>query len=150
MDIRFYLLVIGILGVWRVTHLLQAEDGPWDFVVRLRGYVGTGMWGRLMDCFYCLSLWIALPFALLCGEGWTERLLLWPALSAADAGEKDSRRRLDDRHVRDCATRAGARYRTSLVDNERSTSRQNAGEIRARVSYTLTSWRPLRQGAFAK
>ena len=82
MDIRFYLLVIGILGVWRVTHLLQAEDGPWDFVVRLRGYAGTGMWSRLMDCFYCLSLWIALPFALLCGEGWTERLVLWPALSA--------------------------------------------------------------------
>jgi hypothetical protein len=81
-DLRFYLLVIGVLGVWRVTHLLQAEDGPWDFVVRLRGYAGTGMWGRLMDCFYCLSLWIAPPFALLCGEGWTERLLLWPALSA--------------------------------------------------------------------
>jgi hypothetical protein len=40
------------------------------------------MWGRLMDCFYCLSLWIALPFALLCGEGWIERLVLWPALSA--------------------------------------------------------------------
>jgi len=68
--------------VWRVTHLLQAEDGPWDFVVRVRSYAGTGMWGRLMDCFYCLSLWIALPFAWLCGEGWTERLLLWPALSA--------------------------------------------------------------------
>jgi hypothetical protein len=81
-DLRLYLLVIGILGVWRVTHLLQAEDGPWDFVVRLRGYAGTGMWGRLMDCFYCLSLWIALPFAWLCGEGWTERLVLWPALSA--------------------------------------------------------------------
>jgi len=81
-DIRFYLLVIGVLGVWRVTHLLQAEDGPWDIVVRLRGYAGAGVWGRLMDCFYCLSLWIAVPFALLCGEGWVERLVLWPALSA--------------------------------------------------------------------
>jgi hypothetical protein len=81
-DLRFYLLVIGVLGVWRVTHLLQAEDGPWDIVVRLRGYAGTGMWGRLMDCFYCLSLWIAMPFALLCGEGWVERLVLWPAFSA--------------------------------------------------------------------
>jgi hypothetical protein len=81
-DLRFYLLVIGVLGVWRVTHLLHAEDGPWDFVVRLRGYAGNGLWGRLLDCFYCLSLWIALPFAWLCGEGWVERLVLWPALSA--------------------------------------------------------------------
>ena len=82
MDLRFYLLIVGILGVWRVTHLLQAEDGPWDLVVRLRGYAGTGMWGRLMDCFYCLSLWIALPFALLIGESGVECLLLWLALSA--------------------------------------------------------------------
>lgn len=82
MELRSYLLVVAILGVWRITHLLQAEDGPWDFVVRLRAYAGSGGWGTLLDCFYCLSLWIALPFAWLCGEGWIERLLLWPALSA--------------------------------------------------------------------
>ena len=82
MVVRFYLLVVGVLGVWRVTHLLQAEDGPWEFVVRLRSHAGNGTWGRLLDCFYCLSLWIALPFAWLCGDGWVERLLLWPALSA--------------------------------------------------------------------
>ena len=33
-------------------------------------------------CFYCLSLWVAIPFALFLGGGWGERLLLWPALSA--------------------------------------------------------------------
>jgi hypothetical protein len=80
--LKLYLLEVGVLGVWRVTHLLQAEDGPWDLVVRLRGYAGAGVWGRLLDCFYCLSLWIALPFAWLCGEGWGERLVLWPVLSA--------------------------------------------------------------------
>lgn len=36
-----------------------------------------------MDCFYCLSLWIALPFGILLGETWKERLLLWLALSGA-------------------------------------------------------------------
>ena len=82
MDSKLYLLVVGVLGVWRITHLLQAEDGPWDFVTRLRGYAGSGVWGRLLDCFYCVSLWIASPLAWLCGQGWTERLLLWPALSA--------------------------------------------------------------------
>ncbi len=79
---KFYWLVLGVLGVWRITHLLQAEDGPWDLVVRLRRAVGDGFWGGLMDCFLCLSLWVALPWALGCGETWKERLLLWPALSA--------------------------------------------------------------------
>jgi hypothetical protein len=80
---KFYWLVLGILGVWRVTHLLHAEDGPWDLLVRFRRSVGSGFWGGLLDCFYCLSLWIAIPFAWFCGQGWNERLLLWPALSGA-------------------------------------------------------------------
>jgi hypothetical protein len=78
----FYWLALGILAVWRITHLLQAEDGPWDFVVRLRRQAAAGFWGRLLDCFLCLSLWIAAPVALLIAERWLEALLLWPALSA--------------------------------------------------------------------
>ena len=74
-------LLIGILAVWRVTHLLNAEDGPWDLLVRLRRVMGHGWWGALLDCFYCLSLWIAAPFAYWLGVGWKETLLLWPALS---------------------------------------------------------------------
>lgn len=79
---EFYWLALGILCVWRVTHLLNAEDGPWDLVVRLRRAAGVGYWGKLLDCFYCLSLWIALPFGLAFGRTWKEKLLLWPALSA--------------------------------------------------------------------
>jgi hypothetical protein len=80
--VDLYRLVLGVLVVWRVTHLLFAEDGPWDAVIRLRRRAGAGVWGTLLDCFYCLSLWIAAPLALLLGAGWVERLLLWPALSA--------------------------------------------------------------------
>lgn len=82
MGIQFYWLVLGVLSVWRVTHLLNAEDGPWNLVVRLRRLTGTGFWAGLLDCFYCLSLWIAAPLAYLIGSGWIERLLLWPALSS--------------------------------------------------------------------
>ena len=76
---RFFL---GILSVWRITHLFHAEDGPWDLVVRLRRRAGEGFWGQLLDCFYCLSVWVAAPLALLLGDGLSERILLWPALSA--------------------------------------------------------------------
>ena len=69
--------------MWRVTHIVSAEDGPGEVFVRLRKLVGRGFWGDLLDCFYCLSLWIAVPFACWLGDGWKEKLLLWPALSAA-------------------------------------------------------------------
>jgi hypothetical protein len=79
---KFYRLILGLLTVWRVTHLLQAEDGPWDIIVRLRRRAGDGFWGKLLDCFYCLSVWVAAPLGFLLGETWWERALLWPSLSA--------------------------------------------------------------------
>lgn len=78
---RYYWLLLGVLCVWRITHLFNAEDGPWDLLVRFRRLLGEGLFGQLLDCFYCLSLWVALPFALLLGDSNLERLLLWPALS---------------------------------------------------------------------
>jgi hypothetical protein len=80
--VSFLGLTLGILGVWRVTHLLHAEDGPWELVVRLRRLMGSGVAGRAADCFDCLSLWIAAPCALLLGATWLDRALSWPALSA--------------------------------------------------------------------
>jgi hypothetical protein len=74
-------LLIAILSVWRITHLFWGEDGPWDLFVRLRRLLGEGFWGGLMDCFYCLSLWVAAPIACLLGGSWLERGLLWTGLS---------------------------------------------------------------------
>lgn len=79
---QFYRFTLGILSVWRITHLLQAEDGPWDGVVYLRQKAGDGFWGQLLDCFYCLSVWSAVPFAIFLGDSLSKRILLWPALSA--------------------------------------------------------------------
>ncbi|HKF50520.1 MAG TPA: hypothetical protein VKB38_24360 [Terracidiphilus sp.] len=82
---RFYWLILAILGVWRITHLLHAEDGPWNLLALFRRTLGNGMLGQMADCFYCLSVWVAAPFAWVVGHGWKERLLLWPALSGAAA-----------------------------------------------------------------
>ncbi len=78
----FYWLVLGVLAVWRITHLLNAEDGPWDILVKLRRLAGNGAFSDLLDCFYCLSVWAAAPLAYLLGDDWKQRLLLWPAISA--------------------------------------------------------------------
>jgi hypothetical protein len=74
--------LVVTLAVWRVTHLFWGEDGPGKILVRLRRIAGRGFWGQLMDCFYCLSLWVAAPFACVLGHSWIERGVLWLSLSA--------------------------------------------------------------------
>jgi hypothetical protein len=61
----------------------------------LRRRAGHGFWAKLMDCFYCLSFWIAVPFALLLGQDWQNRALLWLAFSA---GASLLERATDRRH----------------------------------------------------
>jgi hypothetical protein len=79
---RFYRLLLGILFVWRITHLLGDEDGPWDLAAHLRRRVGKGFMGGMLDCFYCLSIWVSAPLAIFLGGKPGERILLFPALSA--------------------------------------------------------------------
>ena len=61
--------ILAVLVTWRVTHLFALEDGPAEVVVWLRRRLGNGWMGHLMDCFYCLSLWVAAPVALLVAHG---------------------------------------------------------------------------------
>jgi hypothetical protein len=75
--------VLVSLAVWRVTHLLAEEDGPGDVVVRLRARLGDSIAGQAMDCFFCLSLWIAAPFAVLLASDVLAWGLTWLALSGA-------------------------------------------------------------------
>jgi hypothetical protein len=75
--------VLAILATWRITHLLAKEDGPADLVVRFRARLGHGMAGKLMDCFECLSLWVAVPIAFFVSRRPLDLLLIWLALSGA-------------------------------------------------------------------
>jgi hypothetical protein len=75
--------VLAVLATWRVTHLLAAEDGPGDVVVRLRALLGQSFAGRLMDCFYCLSIWLAAPAALFVTRHWLDWIIVWLAISGA-------------------------------------------------------------------
>ena len=77
----WYALALGVLGVWRITHLLNAEDGPANILVRFRRTFGASGIGQLLDCFYCLSLWVAVPFALVLAGTWSHRVLLGLACS---------------------------------------------------------------------
>ena len=78
--IRF---VLATLATWRVTHLIAAEDGPGDVLVRLRARLGRSFAGALMDCFNCLSIWIAAPAGLFVTRRPLDWLFVWLAVSGA-------------------------------------------------------------------
>lgn len=77
----WYSFVLAVLATWRVTHLLASEDGPADIIVRFRRLLGQSVAGQLMDCFHCLSLWIAAPAALFVSRQPVSWLVTWLALS---------------------------------------------------------------------
>lgn len=75
--------VAAVLATWRVTHLLSKEDGPADLLARLRRRLGSGVLAQLLDCFYCLSLWVAAPLSAFVGTRAIEIAIIWLSLSGA-------------------------------------------------------------------
>jgi hypothetical protein len=76
-------VLLCVLAAWRLTHLLVAEDGPFDLVFKLRAWLGDSFFGLVMDCFYCASVWLAFPFAFLVSHDVPGVLLSWLAISGA-------------------------------------------------------------------
>lgn len=75
--------VVAILAVWRVTHFLVEEDGPFDLSARLRRLARRLALGRLLDCFRCCSVWVAVPIAWSVAASAGEAALAAAALSGA-------------------------------------------------------------------
>jgi hypothetical protein len=73
--------ILAALVTWRLTHLVVAEDGPLDVISGIRRRLGGGFFGKLMDCFYCLSLWVAAPCALVLTRNFVEWPIAWLGLS---------------------------------------------------------------------
>ncbi|MEP6467010.1 MAG: DUF1360 domain-containing protein [Parafilimonas sp.] len=76
-------LILSVFAVWRLTHLIGKEDGPFDIIFFIRKKAANSFFGKLMDCFYCLSIWVAFPFGIWLGQTWIEKILAWLALSGA-------------------------------------------------------------------
>ena len=73
-------LVLGVLATWRVAHLLASEDGPAALVARLRLWLAASPAGRWLDCFGCVSLWVAVPFAVYVTGVTADTAVSWLAL----------------------------------------------------------------------
>ena len=66
-----------------MSHLLVSEDGPGDVIFHARKYLANSFLGQLMDCFGCVSLWVAAPFAFFVTTQPVELVVVWLALSGA-------------------------------------------------------------------
>jgi len=75
--------ILAALAVWRLTHLVSKEDGPWDLFRRFRSAARPTVFGRLVSCFYCVSVWASLPFAWFVGGSILEMIVGWWAISGA-------------------------------------------------------------------
>lgn len=73
--------LLATLAVWRLSHLLSQEDGPFEIVFRFRKRLGEGFFGSLLDCFHCVSVWVSIPFACYLAPSWAAGIILWLALS---------------------------------------------------------------------
>jgi hypothetical protein len=79
-GVRF---TVAALGTWRVAHLLAEEDGPADVILRLRVRAGESWVGELLDCFNCMSIWVAAPVAAVVAPRTRDVPLVWLGLSGA-------------------------------------------------------------------
>lgn len=76
--------VLAAVATWRVSALLVREDGPFDGLTALRAWAERRRW-RVLDCFYCTSLWMAVP-ATLSTVGLTAAFpIVWFAIGGAAA-----------------------------------------------------------------
>jgi hypothetical protein len=75
-------IILAAAAVWRLTHLLQVEDGPYQIFEQARARLRRASLAGAVDCFYCLSLWVAAPFAFALAPSPWEWMLTALALSA--------------------------------------------------------------------
>jgi hypothetical protein len=72
MNTLYFILIS--LAVWRITSLLVIEEGPWNIFLKLRRSIDS--YNSPLNCFWCMSVWVALPFAFYYG------IIPWLAISA--------------------------------------------------------------------
>jgi hypothetical protein len=107
---RLEVVVVAALCVWRLSHLVVAEDGPRRVIARLRTTLARVLPAGLLDCFYCTSLWVAVPCALAFATGWRAQLVLALASSAGAI-------LLDRASTRPAATEVAVPYFEREVDH---------------------------------
>jgi hypothetical protein len=71
--------VQAILATYFITLLTSQYDGPFNIIVRFRDLMPDSI-QEVLECFVCLSTYVAIPFAFAVADGWYI-LLAYPAIA---------------------------------------------------------------------
>ncbi len=75
---------LACLAVYRLTHLITIDEGPWSLMLALRLAVGQKRWwGRGLHCPLCVSFWLSLLPALLWARTPESFVLTWLGVAGA-------------------------------------------------------------------
>ena len=99
LEVRF---ILAALFVWRLSYMISHEDGLWDMFLNLRLWAGAKpeahfypdgeqvlewqaftVFGKLLLCPLCLSVWIAVPLELWVSGICMDTVVVWLAISGA-------------------------------------------------------------------
>ena len=77
-----FTFVLAGLAVYRLSRMLTDEEGPFSVFMKLRALAPKETWlSRGVECIICVSVWVAIPFAL--AIDWSATApLTWLSLSA--------------------------------------------------------------------
>lgn len=78
--IQLVVLFINGIAVWRLTHLINKESGPWEMFAKFRDRIGIvydergqrtsgNELGKMVNCFWCLSISVAVFVELVGADG---------------------------------------------------------------------------------
>lgn len=55
-----FVFLLAVLAVYRLSHMVALEDGPFDVFANLREKTGQTDWiGRGLHCALCISFWLS-------------------------------------------------------------------------------------------
>lgn len=78
----WFSFILALLAVYRVSHLLTQEDGPFDLFSTLREKLGQATWvGRGAACLLCVSFWLSALPAFYLARTYVEFALYWGGIA---------------------------------------------------------------------
>lgn len=78
--------VLISLAVWRVSRIIALENGPFDFMDRIRHAIGAHKGETWIQqgivCIGCISFWVGMIAAVIAGGSWPQIIVRGLAFSA--------------------------------------------------------------------
>ncbi len=73
---------ISVLACWRLVYLITEEHGPYNILLRMRVWAHKRDIDWInVDCAYCMSVWLAVPFAIYLAKDFWQFLIYWFAIA---------------------------------------------------------------------